>query len=203
MKKIVITVLILLIVTLGFSIRLGVQLQNFNGYYNGMYLNGVRVTATAPGYPAYGYLQPGDIITEAIMLPNSQIWGNPGMPNGGALISFNPYYPLNQQLMQLAQYNYQYNYTQTTSYTAMVNFINSAPYYSNIIMRIYRPSWNSWTLASVVLDSNGQGSVWMMPMPQQQPQVQVNPTQPQVQVNPNNPTVQIDPNFQIRIWLHF
>ena len=194
MKRIFIAcILILLITTMAFSVRLGVQLQNFNGYVNGQYLNGVRVTQTAMGYPAYGYLYPGDIITEAIMLPNSQIWGNPNMPNQGALISFNPYYSLNQQLGQLAQFNYQYNYSQTFNYTTMLNFINSAPYFSNIILRLYRPQWNSWTLISVVLDSAGQGSIWGMPQPQQ----------PIVQVNPNKPQVQINPNFQIRIWLRF
>ncbi len=194
MKKFLIAItLILLITTVAFSVRLGVQLQNFNGYVNGQYLQGVRVTQTAMGYPAYGYIYPGDIITEAIMLPNSQIWGNPNNPNQGALISFNPYYSLNQQLMQLGQFNYQYNYTQTYNYTSMLNFINSAPYFSNIILRLYRPQWNSWTLISVVLDSAGQGSIWAMPQPQQ----------PIVQVNPNQPQVQINPNFQIRIWLRF
>jgi len=194
MKKFLIAItLILLITTMAFSVRLGVQLQNFNGYINGQYLNGVRVTQTAMGYPAYGYLYPGDIITEAIMLPNSQIWGNQFNPNQGALISFNPYYSLNQQLGQLAQFNYQYNYTQTYNYTTMLNFINSAPYFSNIILRLYRPQWNSWTLISVVLDSAGQGSIWAMPQPQQ----------PIVQINPNQPQVQINPNFQIRIWLKF
>jgi hypothetical protein len=196
MKRFLIAItLILLVTTLAFSVRLGVQLQNFNGYVNGQYLNGVRVTQTAMGYPAYGYLYPGDIITEAIMLPNSQIWGNPNNPNPnqGALISFNPYYSLNQQLGQLAQFNYQYNYTQTYNYTTVLNFINSAPYFSNIILRLFRPQWNSWTLVSVVLDSSGQGSIWGMPQPQQ----------PVVQVNPNQPQVQINPNFQIRIWLRF
>lgn len=194
MKRFLIAItLILLVTTIAFSVRLGVQLQNFNGYVNGQYLNGVRVTQTAMGYPAYGYLYPGDIITEAIMLPNSQIWGNPNNPNQGALISFNPYYSLNQQLGQLAQFNYQYNYTQTYNYTTVLNFINSAPYFSNIILRLFRPQWNSWTLVSVVLDSSGQGSIWGMPQPQQ----------PVVQVNPNQPQVQINPNFQIRIWLRF
>src|SRR6056297_3793526 len=194
MKRLLITMsLILLLATMAFSVRLGVQLQNFNGYVNGQYLQGVRVTQTAMGYPAYGYIYPGDIITEAIMLPNSQIWGNPNNPNQGALISFNPYYSLNQQLGQLGQFNYQYNYSQTYNYTTVLNFINSAPYFSNIILRLYRPQWNSWTLISVVLDSAGQGSIWAMPQPQQ----------PIVQVNPNQPQVQINPNFQIRIWLRF
>ncbi len=194
MKKIlVLLVLITLITSFAFSVRLGVQLQNYNGYINGQYLTGVSVTQTAMGYPAYGYLYPGDIITEAIMLPNSQIWGYQYNPNQGALISFNPYYSLNQQLGQLAQFNYQYHYTQTYNYTTMLNFINSAPYLSNIILRLYRPQWNSWTLISVVLDSYGQGSIWAMPQPQQ----------PVIQVNPGQPQIQINPNFQIQIWLRF
>jgi len=197
MKRFLITMsLIVLLATMAFSVRLGIQLQNFNGYVNGQYMSGVRVTQTAMGYPAYGYIYPGDIITEAIMLPNSQIWGNQYNPNQGALISFNPYYTLNQQLMQLGQFNYQYNYTQTYNYTSMLNFINSAPYLSNIILRVYRPQWNSWTLISVVLDSAGQGSIWAMPQPQQQPQRVIGD-------NPNQSQVQINPNFQIRIWLRF
>ena len=205
-KTLLITLLIVLFFTISFSIRLGVQLQNWNGYVQNQYMQAVRVSQTAPGYPAYNNLFPGDIITEAVMLPNSQIWANPNMPGQGTIISLNPYYPLNQQLHMLGQYSYNYRYSQLNNYQTILNFINTAPYQSNIVMRIFRPQWNSWTLISVVLDSSGGGNIWTMPGPGQQPQVVPNQPnqQPQVVPNqPNQPQVQINPNIQLRIWLRF
>jgi hypothetical protein len=201
MKKIFFGFCILLIAANLFAIRLGVLQSNWQGWLQGSYYSGVRVEQTAPGYPAYGVLQPGDIITEALLIPNSQIWNNPYNPNGGFMMQLNPYYPISGQISVPWYQVYGLQYMNTTDQNAFSAFIGSAMYGSNVVLRIFRPGWNAWTLASVVLDTYGNGSVWMMQSPVQQQQsnqivVQPGPSQQgQIQVQTNTTP-------QLQIWIN-
>jgi len=192
MRKILLFFFLVFIISINvFALRLGVQSQSWGGFIQGAYYTGVIVNQTAPGYPAYGLLQSGDIITEGIIVPNSQMWNNPGNPNQGALISLNPYATLGSQLYLFNQYIFPPSYAGFSNWNVFNSFINSAPYSSNVIMRVFRQQWNTWTLVSIVLDSAGNWNVWQIP---QQPQVQVQPGQPQIQVSPG---------FQFQIWIQF
>ena len=118
---------------------------------------------------------------------------------GGAVFSFTPFYSLNAQIYVFGQYGMQPMYYQISSYHALSSVIGYAPYNSNVILRIFRPQWNAWTLVSIVLDSQGGGNIWMM---QQVPAQQLPgggvfvPNNPQF--NPQN-----NPNAFIKIWIHF
>ena len=80
MKRLTLLLLICLLASVNlFAIRLGILQSNWQGWLQGAYYYGLRVEQTAPGYPAFGVIQPGDIITEA-PIPNSQIWNNLGIP---------------------------------------------------------------------------------------------------------------------------
>ncbi|HPE68884.1 MAG TPA: hypothetical protein PLF96_06180 [Thermotogota bacterium] len=201
MKKTILVLLLLCLMALSaFALRLGVQLNNWAGYIQGMYVRGTQILQVQVGSPAWGSLQPGDIITEAVMVPNSQVWMNPGMPGQGFVLNFNPYVPLSSQISMLNQYGVG-SYMATTNWMNMVNLINAAPYGSNVILRIFRPSWNSYTLASIILDNAGNGSIWLMPQPvPMSGQVQVVPQpgggQVQVQAQPTG-------QFNLQIWFHF
>ncbi len=193
-KALIVSILILLLVSVNlFALRLGVQSQSWGGFIQGTYYTGVVVNQTAAGYPAYGLLQPGDIITEGIIIPNSQMWNNPGNPNQGAVVALSPYQTLGSQMYLFNQFMFGPSYANFSNWNVFNSFINSAPFSSNVIFRIFRQQWNSWTLASIVLDSSGNWNVWLMPQ-QSQPQMQVQPGQPQIQVNPG---------FQFRIWINF
>ncbi len=196
MKRMLIVGLLIVVLfgTNLFAIRLGAQIVDWNGFIQGQFYQGALVQQTAPGYPAWNTLFPGDIITEGILIPNSQIWQNPGNPQQGYLISFNPYAPLNQQLWNLQQYGLAYNYQGNVRYATLLNMIQTAPYFSNVVFRVWRPQWNSWTLISVVLDTAGQGSIWVMPQPQVQGQIIIGPGQIVVQ-----PQIHIG----IQLWIRF
>lgn len=203
MKKIVLLLCVLLLfVSLhAYAIRLGAQILNWNGMIQGQFYQGVLIQQTAPGFPAWNTLFPGDIITEGIMIPNSWIWSQPGNPQQGMIFSFTPFNPLNQQLWNLQQYNLPYNYQMNLRENTLLQMIQTAPYNSNVVFRVYRPQWNSWTLISVVLDSAGQGSIWIPPQPGPQPpsgQVIVTPPGPgQVVVQPPQAHV------AIQLWIRF
>lgn len=194
-------VLLMLFTLSLFAIRLGVQLSNWQGMLQSGYVSGLQILQTAPGYPAYGVLLNGDIITEALLIPNSQIWNTPNNPNGGFMLQLNPFAPISSQLSIPWYQLYGLRYMNTTDQNGFSNFIASASFGSNVILRVFRPSWNSWTLASVILDVGGQGSVWMMQSVQQQGnQVMVQPSPSQggqIQVQPSSPSL------QLKIWIDF
>ncbi len=201
MKKLSLLLLIFLLLSVNlFAIRLGILQSNWQGWLQGAYYNGLRVEQTAAGYPAFGVLQPGDIITEALLIPNSQIWSNPYNPLGGFVMQLNPYFPLSSQISGPWYQMYGLQYMNTIDQNAFAAFIGNAMYGSNVVLRLFRPGWNAWTYASVVLDTFGNGSVWMMQqMGQQQSNqvvVQPNPTQ-QGQVQ-----VQANPTPQLQIWIN-
>ncbi len=182
-----------------FAIRLGILQSNWQGWLQGAYYAGLRVEQTAPGYPAYGMIQPGDIITEALLIPNSQIWNTPYYSVGRFTMQLNPYVPIFNQISIPWYQMYGLQYMNTTDQNAFASFISGAMYGSNVILRIFRPGWNVWTFASVVLDIYGGGSVWMMQSPVQQGN--------QIAVQPNGPSqqsqiqVQTDPAPRLHIWV--
>ena len=178
-----------------FSMRLGINATPYSGYYNNNYITGVRVISTTPGLPAYGYLEVGDIITEIVSIPNGQIWNNPYNPNGGLLFSLNPYMPLSSQLYTLNNYGISYNYSQISNVQTIAGIINSSSYHSNVIMRVFKPNWGTWTYVSVTLDTNNSGSFWIMPMPQQNQGVVYGPGM-QGQTS-------VQGQVQLRIWIRF
>lgn len=115
-------------------------------------------------------------------------------------MQLNPYFPLSSQISGPWYQMYGLQYMNTIDQNAFASFIGSAMYGSNVVLRLFRPSWNAWTYASVVLDTFGNGSVWMMQqMGQQQGNqviVQPNPSQ-QGQVQ-----VQTNPTSQLQIWIN-
>lgn len=195
MKKLLIIFVLILISIMVFSMRLGINVTPYNGYYNNNYINGVRVISTTPGLPAYGYLEVGDIITEMVSIPNGQIWNNPNNPNGGLMISLNPYMPLGAQLYTLNNYGISYSYSQITNLQALLGIVNTASYHSNVIMRVFKPNWGTWTYVSLTLDTNNSGTFWIMPMPQQNQGVVYGPG---IQGQTN-----VQGQVQLRIWIRF
>ena len=201
MKKIKIILILLFVLSISlFGIKLGVTLGNWQGWIQGSYYSGLLVSQVFHGFPTYGILQSGDIITEALLIPNSQIWNNPYNPNGGFVMQLNPYFPLSSQISGPWYQMYGLQYMNTVDQNAFAAFIGSAMYGSNVVLRLFRPGWNAWTYASIVLDTFGNGSVWMMQqMGQQQSNqvvVQPNPSQ-QGQVQ-----VQTNPTSQLQIWIN-
>ncbi len=198
MKRLTLLLLICLLASVNlFAIRLGILQSNWQGWLQGAYYYGLRVEQTAPGYPAFGVIQPGDIITEALLIPNSQIWNNPYNPYGGFLLQLNPYLPLANQISVPWYQMYGLQYQNTVDQNAFAAFIGNAMYGSNVVLRLFRPSWNAWTYASVILDLHGNGSVWLMQpvSPPQGNQIVVQPANPsqqgQIQVQPQTPGLQI------------
>lgn len=154
-KLLVISLLVLLIAATSFSLKLGATIQNFSGFIDRNYVRAAYVHATTPGFPAHGNLLPGDIITEALIIPNSQIYKLTTAPAHGWTVSFNPCNTLSNQLCMLKCLCVQYTHLRITGWTSLADMLRRAPFGSTVVMRVYRPSTCDWQLVSIVLDHLG------------------------------------------------
>ncbi len=156
MKKLMaIGLMVLLITVSAFSLQLGASVQNFSGFIEGRWVRAAYVHSTTYGFPAHGNLLPGDIITEALVIPNSQIWKLSTAPGKGWTVSFNPCSSLADQLCMLKCLCVQYTHLRITGWTSLVDLLKRAPFGSTVIFRVYRPSTCTWQLVSLVLDHAG------------------------------------------------
>jgi len=86
MKKLFILLFLISFIALaGFSATLGIFTRTWSGSMGSSWSSGIYVESTAVGYPAYGKLIPGDIITEAVLMygcPSSYnpCYSNPCQP---------------------------------------------------------------------------------------------------------------------------
>ncbi|HPE69301.1 MAG TPA: hypothetical protein P5560_07425 [Thermotogota bacterium] len=153
MKRMIVlmAVLFLVMATMGLAqLRLGIRAQDT--------YNGVMITEVMPGYPAYGYLQPGDIVVAAQIYPNYYPNPIPMGPGGGGVVLMGP---MNQQIVIQ---NYAWNANSIYSMYQLQNIILNAPVNSTLVIWVRR--WGVvYSFVIQLMDNWNQGVVMMMQIP--------------------------------------
>lgn len=166
MKKLVVTLSLLLVALSAFSITLGIYVDNFKGQIQGYKETGIYVNKVEPNYPASGNIMIGDIISEAVLIGQGKVWWQSCAPTTGDTLYFNPLYTLHDQLFVIKNTHAVYRYEDIGRWQDMSSLLNRAKPGDTVLLRIYRTQWEDWIFVAVSLGASGQYTFVSMPEPQ-------------------------------------
>lgn len=158
MKKIVFAILIVTLfsITTAFSVKLGIAAKNWDGCIDGSYHRGIYVVDTLEGFPSYGILKPGDIISEALLIPYFCSYSNNCCPQRELALSFDACNRLVNQLCQLKCICVPYQYEKIYNWNLLCLLLEKAGCNSTMVFRVFRTTTCEWMMVSVRIDNYGK-----------------------------------------------
>jgi len=156
MKKLLVFILLITLFTFtsAFSVKLGIAAKNWNGCIDGSFHRGILVVDSIEGYPAFGELLPGDIISEALVIPSSCFYNN-CCQSCQMEFFFTPCTRLINQLSQLRCNCVKYYYEKIYNWNLMCSLLTKANCNSTMVMRVFRTSTCEWLMVSLTIDTYG------------------------------------------------
>jgi hypothetical protein len=140
-----------------FSITMGIYVDTFKGAIDGCKVKGIYVNKVEPNYPAFGHIQIGDIITEAVLVGEGRVWNHCcELPQTGRTFVFNPAYSLNNQLFMLKEARARYYYNDINRWQDMAYLLNRALPGDTALLRLYRTQTREWLYVAVSLGAEGR-----------------------------------------------
>lgn len=172
MKKIILVfILSSFMLFLGFSATLGIFTKTWSGCLGSCWTSGIYVESTALGYPAYGKLIPGDVITEAVIAYSCPTNCNPCVVNPCQVnpcqtnpcqvqpcnppnvpLSFISSRELRDQLCTIENMGLCYRYKRIYNWRNMEYVLDTASPCATLILRLYRTQQCAWTIVSIPLN---------------------------------------------------